>query len=259
MRSIFREKYSLIVIAITILTLGLSNVQAQIGDLGIYGSPPATYRDNVRFVRLERYPATGDDVHVQTLPVNGLRNFNFYYAPDGRSFLPGGGYRVFYLGSDEVTVYGHDVVSYAPNSGHTNGTKVRDFNSPPSTPRGLHGRLLGRINGILYPFPNAGITAVGLYQSDPVTVFTNGDGYFNVYYQNGDARKFLAVDPTFGHEHYSLIVQGYFHGCSFSEYFPLQALWEPYNAVYPALPSYFVDWAETDVGDLILDASNCED
>lgn len=248
-----------LLVVISILTLGLSTSYTQIGDLGIYGSPPVSYRDNVRFVRLERYPATGDNVLVQTLPVNGLKNFNFFYTPDGENFLPGGGYRVFYLGSDEVTVYGYDIVSYSPNSSHTDGVKVRDFNSPPSTPRGVHGYVWARINGIDYPFANANIVVYGESpENHHATLRANGNGFFDAYYTNGLSGSFLPIDPNIEHEHYNMIVTGSLNGCAFGHVFnQLNAICWPLNTNDPTQATYWVTDAEADVGNLILEANNC--
>ena len=71
-------------------------LSAQIGNLGIYGTAPGPHATDcgaARYARLEIYP----DITVEdgeawsyTLPLNGLGNFNFYYAPDGNGFLSGG-------------------------------------------------------------------------------------------------------------------------------------------------------------------------
>src|SRR5690242_15094273 len=102
--------------------------------------PPPTSRAYVRFVRLEVNNCPGCR-YLQVMAVNGLTNFNLYYSVDGLGFFSGGTYKVTYLGADQTTSYGYDVVTYSPNSHHTNGVEVRPFNNPPATPRGIHGTV----------------------------------------------------------------------------------------------------------------------
>lgn len=252
----FRRR--LFVVVIFLLSLGLSTSYAQIGNLGIYGSVPTAYRANTRYVRVE--PNDTDDAIGYTIPVNGLKNFNFYYLSSGMGFLPGEHYTVSYLDSTQTTMYGYEIVNYTPNSGHTNGTQVATaFNSSPSTPRGLHGRIYGTIAGVNYLFPNAKVVTVPHLQTTSVEVRTNDNGNFYAYYQNGNARAFLPISTVYGYERYDLIVSGTLGGCSFSQYINLDAIWEPYNAIDSSLSTYFVDWAETDVGDIVVSNNGCGD
>ena len=67
-----------------------------------------------------------EDPITITLPLNGYKNFNFYYTEDGNSFLSGGGYTVTYKNSSGTNCYGNsDFVVYNPNGSHTNGVAVR--------------------------------------------------------------------------------------------------------------------------------------
>ena len=245
-----------LVFVLSLFSLGLSTSHAQIGELGIYGCPPASYRDDVRYVKLNYNEV--DAVHDYILPVNGLRNFNFLYNPDGQGFLPGGGYTVIYLSANQSTVLGSETITYQPNSGHTNGNAVRPFNNPPSTPRGLHGKVYARIGGVNYPFSNASVHLLGRTLQNNVDLKANGEGFFSAYYTNGNTGQFLPVNPLIGgHEHYDIAITGYLSGCGFSIFLPLDAVWEPYNSVYPDLASYFVTDAETDVGDLVVNPNHC--
>jgi hypothetical protein len=244
---------SLFVLVITFLFIDLSTSYAQIGNLGIYGSVLPDYRTNARYVHIENADSTS---FGYTIPVNGHKNFNFLYLKDGTGFLPGGTYSVSYLDASQSTL-ASETVNYTPNSGHTNGTQVATaFNDPPSTPRGVHGRIYATIGGVNYLFPNATVTTVPSLQSVSVQVKTNDNGNFFTYYQNGNARAFLPINTSIGYEFYDLIVSGSLNGCTFSRYFDLNADWHP---VDPSLSTYFVDWAEVDVGDLYVPANGCGD
>lgn len=256
-----RMVQKLFVIAMSALTLGLSESYAQIGELGIWGCPPASYRDHVRRVKIE--PNDTDAPIGYTIPVNGHKNFNFLLLQDGSAFLPAGHYTVSYWNADLTTLYGDEIVNYLPNSGHTMGTKVRDFNIPPgyqTTPRGLHGIVYGRIGGVNYIFHDASVNVIGRTLHYVVNLRTNGDGYFSAYYTNGYAGEFLRVNPIIGgYERYDVIITGYLNGCGFSSYLPIDAVWEPLNSVYPDMLTYFTWDAETDVGDLVITPNNCMD
>ena len=246
----------LLVLVISIFSLGLSTSYAQIGDLGIYGSVPEDYRANTRYVKVESNDT--DYNYGYTLPVNGLKNFNFYYSSSGYGFLPGQHYTVSYWNDSLTTMYASEIVNYIPNSGHTNGTQVSTaFNSPPSTPRGMHGRVYGRIGGVNYPFPNARVSTVPSLQNVTLDVTTNDDGYFYAYYQNGNAKQFLPVHPTILVEIYRVVITGTLNGCGFGSLVPLDAEWAPYNSIYPNLSSYFVTDAELDVGDIVITPNGC--
>lgn len=245
------------VLVMCIFSYGVSISHAQIGNLGIYGSVPTTNRTNTRYVHIEN----ADTASIgYTIPVNGLKNFNFYYIKEGTGFLPGGSYSVSYLDSSLSTL-ATEGVNYTPNSGHTNGTQVATaFNDPPSTPRGLHGVFYGRIGGVDYPFADAAVTVVGHYLQTEIHVRANATGYFDAYYQNGSANAFLPVDAShYYQEYYNVIVSGNLHGCTFATILPLDfgAYWSPYNTTNPSASSYFVTDAETDIGDWFLTPIQC--
>ena len=198
----------LFVMVISVFTLKVSPSYAQIGELGIYGSPTIAYRANVRYVRLENYPGVEGGLNF-ILPVNGHKNFNFYYGPDGLSFLPGGGYKVTYLAADQTTAYGYDIVSYSPNSGYTNGVAVRAFTDPPSTPLGIHANVYGydsqnNVVPLKYLNVYASLGSVAEYSK------TNGDGYFTIYYTHGNLGGFLPYG-----DHWQITITGYQGGCTY--------------------------------------------
>jgi hypothetical protein len=246
------------VLMISLFSLGVATSYAQIGELGIYGSVPESKRANTRYVHVE--PNDTDDPIGYTIPVNGLKNFNFFYLSTGLGFLPGQHYTVSYLDASQSSL-GSEIVNYTPNSGHTNGTQVSTpFNIPigyETTPRGLHGTIYGRIGGVNYVFPNARVAATGRGTQVLIHVTTNDAGYFNTYYQNGDARAFLPVHPSVGIERYDLIVTGFLNGCAFGQILLLNAEWGPLNTTDPSLASYFVDAAELDLGNVIVEPNQC--
>lgn len=229
---------------------------AQIGTLGIHGCPPALYRENVRFVKLDFNEVDG--VHNYILPVNGLRNFNFFYTPDGTGFLPKGGYTLTYLAANQSTVLGYETVTHTPNSGNTLGTEVRPFNIPQgyeTTPRGLHGIVLGNIGGTTVPLQNAQI--IGFPNGGPnVQTRTNGNGYFSIYYQNGTSGTFLSPYSI----NWAIQISGTVNGCSYFRTIPVGdiAPWAPSNTGYPAEPSYYVSAAEV-VVDVPVITISCND
>lgn len=166
-----------ILLAALCLTIGASASFSQIGPLGIYGSAPTPASTPFPcgpplYARLNYYPDYGEGDGVpswsQTVPLNGLKNFNFYYTPSGTGFLSGGpvlgGYIVTYLNSSQVNCYGSgDIVTYMPNSGHTNGVQVRPFNGSTTMRLGVHGTILARVpggGGVTAPLKNA-IASVG--------------------------------------------------------------------------------------------------
>jgi len=204
-------------------------------------------------VRIENYPHATDETY--TIPVNGLKNFNFYYNQNGTGFLPAGGYTVTYL-SSSFGYLAHETITYSPNSGHTNGNAVRAFNSPPDTPRGMHGLVYGRIGENVYPIPNAIVYAYPYFTfgSFAVQARTNADGYFSIYTKNGSSAEFLPVyyGTTPPAEYYSFHIQGDLNGCLFIETRSSE-LWQPDNTTDPSNSSYFVTEAETDLNIPILD------
>jgi hypothetical protein len=242
------------------LIVGVPASYSQIGELGIYGSVPAANRENIRYVYLQTVMAyDGSPDHF--LPVNGLGNFNFYYKQDGvNGFIPGDTYRVWYYAANKTTNYGYDQVTYSPNSAYTNGVQIRAFNSPPSTARGVHGTVYGRINGVNYPLSNALILSQGFFTSYTHLSRTNGNGFFSIYYRNGYGANFLPVYyETFPPpvEYYTLYIQGSVNGCNFYETYPADAIWQPLETLYPADPDYYVTDAEYDWGTLVLEPDSC--
>ncbi len=182
------------------------SVNAQIGNLGIYGSVPEEHEDDIVYVYLQNlYPAYETETdHFR--PVNGVGNFNIYYLPDGTSFVPGGTYRVWYFGKDKTTTYGYDVVNYNPNSGHTNGYEVRPFNSTvppgPPPPLGVHGTVLAKIpgqGGVTTPLSTA-VARVGHGGLYPYRAAANGNGYLSIYYSSQDSNEFLPYDVAYDFE-----------------------------------------------------------
>lgn len=234
------------------------SVNAQIGNLGIYGSAPLEYRDNVRFVNIQAWPHFDGGIDY-TLPVNGLTNFNFYYSPDGTGFFPGGVYRLSYLNADRTVAYSHDIVSYSPNKGHTFGLKVRDFNNAPATARGVHGNIFGQIGDIEYPIANAQIIAQSVHQLGTFQARSNGNGYFSLYYKNGFTAEFLPV--YYGNpppaEYYDLYFSGSVNGCFFVGSRVGVVLWFPTNTTNPNSLDYFVAEAEFDLGTIVLNQISC--
>lgn len=136
-----------------------------------------------------------------TLPLNGLKNFNFYYSADGNGFLSGGGYRVNYLNSSGSNCYGSgDIAVYSPNGGHTNGVEVRPFAGTLTEPLGVYGTVLAEIpggGGATTPLVNA---TVALADPDPLFLWkakTNGNGYFSIYYSSFAPGEFLPWNPAY--------------------------------------------------------------
>lgn len=241
----------LFVTVLSCLALSNSPVNAQIGPnlanpLGIYGSAPVAVRANVRYVRLENYPEVEGGLSY-VIPVNGATNFNFFYTPDGFGFLSGGGYKVTYLGANQTTSYGSDIVTYQPNVRHTNGVKVRDFNilSGASASLGIHDvvRIYVPNGGGAVTFLPDALIRASSHQGGPlVFVRTNGNGYFSVYYNNGSTGSFLNGYLT----HWDFYISGTYGGCSYAyNAAPTNAIWLPSNFSDPSQTSYYVYDAET--------------
>ncbi|MBK8466386.1 MAG: hypothetical protein IPL32_11195 [Chloracidobacterium sp.] len=191
-------------------------VNAQIGpspnatstpNYGIYGTAPTPAGTpwtcgTPAYANLQDYPEVEGGLNY-TLPLNGSGNFNFYYNSDGTGFLSGGGYRVGYLNSSGASCYGSgDIVTYSPNSNHTNGVQVRPFNSPPSIPYGVHGFVLAKIpggGGSTTPLANA--TASLANFDTPGLYFwkekTNGIGYVSIYYSSDNPDEFLPYGSVY--------------------------------------------------------------
>ncbi len=221
-------------------------------------------RSSVRFVRLQTYPESESALNY-ILPVNGLTNFNFYYKPDGDGFLSSGDYVVTYLGSNQTTSYGYDIVTYAPNSGHTNGVQVRAFNSPPSNPLGIHGVVYGQTNEFIAPIPDALIFAVPYFTFGTFSVLarTKGNGYFSFYYKNvasgENSTTFLPVfySTSPPREYYDFLISGSVNGCNFSTSTNYHYIWQPANTTNTSISNYFVADADSDVDSLVIYIWNC--
>jgi len=238
----------LFVTILSCLALFSSPLNAQIGELGIYGSVPVAIRNNVQKVRLDTYPESEGLEYI--LPVNGLKNFNFYYAQSGTGWLPGGGYKISYWNAGLTTSYGTpDIVSYSPNSGHTNGVKVRDFNNPPSDPLGIYATVKVYVpngGGALTPLKNAVVIITGDDGGNGGILKTNDNGYFSFYYVqvNYNLGSFLTPNTY----HYSAQISGSQNGCSYTYQSQGEILWNPTNTGDPTLSSYYVTDARYDVG-----------
>lgn len=247
--------------------LSVSSVFAQIGpspaatntpNLGIYGSAPPPPQNGFpcgppRYANLELYPdptqGEGLTSWNQILPLNGLKNFNFYYTADGAGFLSGGGYRVTYLNVNYENCYGllGDIVTYSPNRLHTNGVQVRPFNlGAYTTPRGIHGVILARVpggGGNTVPLADA-LASVGngIYKAK-----TNGIGYFSIYYANsGTGNGFL----PYASQYSDAKVTGFIGNCYYEWNDDVARVW-----VVNTLdnnPGYYVEGAEADIGTKIV-------
>jgi len=233
----------LFLLSLLIFLFGIPRSYAQIGELGIYGSPTVIFRASVRYVRLEHYPEC-ECGFFYTLPLNGHKNFNFYYNPDGPgSFLPGGGYKVTYLGADQTTAYGYDIVSYSPNSGHTNGVAVGAFIDPPSSPLGIHGTVYGYNSAhAVIPLNNLNVSA--RLGSEVAYAKTNGNGFFSAYYTYGNTATFL---PT--GDHWAVHISGFIDGCGYDHLDNSSVIWQPLTD--PTEYGYYVNGAEMNLDQFI--------
>lgn len=209
--------------------LSLTSANAQIGpspdatntpNYGIYGSAPKAESTpftcgEPAFATINLYPDTtqGDGIPPwsQTVPLNGYKNFNFYYNDSGTGFLSGGGYIVTYTNASGTNCYGSgDIVSYSPNGNHTNGTQVRPFylgttGYEMTIPRGVHGLVLVKI-------PGGGGTTTALANATATLTLgvltwrekTNGIGYVDVYYSSRLPGTFL----PYAEQPYDLSISG---------------------------------------------------
>lgn len=245
----------MILLGVSLFILNLIPTYAQIGNLGIYGSAPTASPTpftcgDIRYARLELYPsdAEGDGIGWNyIIPVNGLKNFNFFYTADGTGFLSGGGYKVTYLNASQVNCYGiSDVVYYRANAGHTIGVQVRPFNNPPATPLGIHGIFRGYVpggSGSTVALENA-LVFISYPGVPLIRAKTNGIGYYSIYYGNENPNVF--VPPI---NNWSLLFQGYYNGCGYSHTYT-GIIWFPVTD--PNSPAYYVNGAEWDHGTLTL-------
>lgn len=247
----------LFVLAIVCLTLFTSPLNAQIGQtltsqLGIYGSAPEAIRSNVSYVRLDTYPESeGGEI---ILPLNGAKNFNFFYNADGSGFLAGGSYKLGYWNATLTTRYGaYDFLLYSPNNEHTNGYKVRDLNilTGASVSLGIHGILLGYPlgGGTPVPIQNATVRTVPNKGGSTVTTRTNANGYFSSYYNNGAMSSFLSAYNV----HWGFIINGSQNGCNYSYTNLLSdVIWTPNATVGD--PYYYIGGADVEANIPVL---NC--
>lgn len=248
----------LFVVAISIFFLGITSTLAQIGNLGIYGSAPtpagtAFPCGTPEYARIEPYPdyAAGDDFPSwsQTLPLNGVKNFNFFYTANGQGFLSGGGYKVRYFNASQATCYGSgDIVTYSPNSGHTNGVQVRSFNPVPTgqpTPLGIYGTILVKIpggGGATAPLENADVAVTDSIPALGWRAKTNGSGFFSIYYSSQNVLEFVPPDNVL-----HFYASGMYGGCPYSLVLNNWVVWLPYNTSDPSLASYYTTLADWEV------------
>ncbi len=252
----------LFLFVISLFALNLTTTYAQIGpspqatntpNYGIYGSAPTPSGTpftcgEPRYARLTNYPEFEGDTFSQTLPLNGLTNFNFYYTADGNGFLSGGGYRVTYLNSSQTNCYGSgDIVSYSPNRAHTNGIQTRPFSGSLTTPRGIHGIVKVKIpgGGGAEAFLENAVAVV--YDSTPAVGYrarTNGVGYYSVYYNSLSPNDFIPQDNGYG-----LNISGLYNGCPYTHDRNPWVIWFPWQT--PG-PNYYVSNSEWDDGTVVL-------
>jgi hypothetical protein len=227
---------------ISLFMLGLTEAYAQIGpspdatntpNYGIYGSAPTPASTPFTCgtptkVNIQNYPEVEGGTDI-TLPLNDYKNFNFYYTEDGNGFLSGGGYRVTYRNASDTNCYGQNIVTYSPNSDHTNGVQVRPFVLSGSfgnvtTPRGVHGIILAQIpgrGGQTVPLQNATVS-VGDSPLFHDKEKTNGIGYFSVYYSSYSPGSFLPYDNVTDFK-----VSGMYMGCTYFYELDEYVIWTP--------------------------------
>lgn len=236
-----------LVFVLSLVTLGLSTSYAQIGSLGIYGSAPEAVWSNVRYARLDPDvpPWAESDGSEYIMPLNGHKNFNFYYVPGGNGFLGGGNYKISYWNASLTTRYGeYEYVTYSPNSDYTNGIQVRAFNDPPSSGHflGIHANVYGYAPGgqTVVPLNNMSVTStLGSYTDH---ARTNGNGYFSLYYADGfHPGTFLPSG-----DHWHIIIYGSQNGCTYFHYEDgTNNVWAPDTD--PNSSGYYVSNAEMDM------------
>lgn len=241
----------LILFVISLVMLSVTSLHAQIGSLGIYGSAPAGIQPNVFYARLDPDvpPWAQCEGCEQYLPLNGHKNFNFWYTPDGSGFLSPGNYKVSYWNESLTTQYGgYDYVYYPPDSTHTSGVQVRPFSSyvPEAPPRGIYGNITGfnRL-GQVVALPNLTVTAA--LQANPnytASVRTNGAGFFSIYYRQESLQGFL--QPADFPAYYDVLITGTLGRCRYSRLIE-SVDYNPTNASIPTLPSYYYDFASAAV------------
>lgn len=258
MKKIFRIKIWWITFCfLATIFLGTLTTQAQVG---IYGSVPQPGMPTIRFARIYQPITTSTDIIDYSIPINGLGNFVFYYAPTSNGFLPGGNYCINYLGADRITSYGLDCVTYTPNSGFTNGVEVRPLNPGAGGPLGIQGTVLGYVNDFtgsrIEPLTNAFLLLQETGGPYEAVGTTNGNGFFSFYYTGGTEQNFVPR-PTQPQGYYQLIIYAQRDNCTYTyTAFPLYYFLT--NTTNPNLSSYFVTNARTVVDIPILQPFNCQ-
>jgi hypothetical protein len=263
--TIIKSTAKLFLFVTSVFMIGLSTSYAQIGpspaatntpNYGIYGSAPTPASTpftcgTPRYAKIETYPvAVGDETaFTQVVPLNGLKNFNFYYTADQTGFLSGGGYKVTYLSASQTNCYGiGNIVTYSPNRAHTNGVQVRPFNlGGYTTPRGIHGIILAKIpggGGATAPLENAtaSVGSASLFKAK-----TNGVGYFSIYYSNHGPDGFLPNEDA-----YYTHISGVYNNCPYTWDDDLGSIWVLSGG--PDDPEYYVQGAESDIGTKTLES-----
>jgi hypothetical protein len=177
--------------------------------VGVYGGVPPAVQANFSPVSARLTSTSLTPVITITLPLNGAKNYVFYYAPTStpaaNRFLPAGSYRVDYINALGGTRLAGSV-TYAPGTTYLNGVQVP--NNPPNTPviagaLGIQGTVKQEVGGIQpetilprqVPIFNATVellssTTGKLIESVP----TNGNGFYSFYYTLGVNEFFVLPD-----------------------------------------------------------------
>lgn len=186
-----------------------ATAQAPFLNLGVYGGVPHPDKHRGKIVSahlIQTSPASSVPLQI-TLPLNGLLDYSFYYAPRSLSasadrFLMAGIYHVDYLDVHGKTISA-GTVHYTPNVGFTNGVQVP--HNPPNfgpwatpilTALGIQGVVTYSLGPGHPPHPHPARGAVvELLSADASRVFervtTNGDGFYSFYYTSGINEDFI--------------------------------------------------------------------
>jgi hypothetical protein len=175
--------------------------QAPFLRLGIYGGVPHPNEHRGQLIAARLTSASSSD--GLTLPLNGLLNYSFYYAPASSTathpFVPAGQYRVDYLDA-AGNVFPAGKVTYKPNSGFTNGVQVP--NNPPNSgpwanipvaPLGIQGTITISVGpNYIRPAPGVVVQLFSATSTTPIqTLVTNGKGFYSFYYTADATASFL--------------------------------------------------------------------
>jgi hypothetical protein len=204
---------------------------------GIYGG----VTPGKSFVQLSGTTSSGASFS-ETLPLNGINNYVFYYLNSGNStgsFISGGTYQVNYLNSAGTVVGSSSRFTYSPNSTFTNGVEVTPPNTggPPSA-LGIQGTAFAASSNN----PLVGAEVIITEGSSVVGIATtNGDGFFSVYY--GLSQNFV-TGGTFSISIYKSIISG---PCVIS-YYSYDASGLTYSPDATPGPDYYVQGAVTSLG-----------